>query len=183
MQPKSMLRYTALVVVVSLLFANCKKGDAGPAGADGPAGPQGPQGTTGTANVIYSAWLDVKFTPDVPTVGDTVGFYATINAPKLTPALLNTGEFKVYINVDYTTNPLVYPLPYTDLESGLYISVNYEAGKINLYSNGNVSTGTDAGGKYQQYRYVLIPGGAPARKATIDWNDYNKVKETLGLKD
>jgi hypothetical protein len=40
------------------------------------------------------------------------------------------------------------------------------------------------GVKYQQYRYILIPGGAEARKAAgIDWNDYKQVKAYLHLKD
>src|SRR5215207_3107608 len=99
------------LLAVVLIFAYCSKdGEAGPQGAAGPQGPAGPAGPTGgtgtagpagTANVIYSNWTDTtRWRPDTVMVGsvvvDTLGYFATISAPKLTASILNTGEIKVY---------------------------------------------------------------------------------------
>jgi hypothetical protein len=90
---------------------------------------------------------------------------------------------KVYVNFGTAANPDVVPLPLADPFYGFYITVDYFPQRIYLYGNLDFSTATQNGNKYLQYRYILIPGGAPARMATIDWSNYNKVKEQLGLPD
>jgi hypothetical protein len=194
MRTKPFLTVFALLLVISVIFTQCSKdgeagpaGPAGPAGATGPAGPTGPKGDTGTANVIYSAWLDVTYAPDTIHNGsiiDTVGFYANITATKLTSAIINSGEMKVYMNFGTTASPDVVPLPYFDVYSLISITPDFLVQRIFLYSNANASTVTQGGQKYLQYRYILIPGTVSGRLSKpIDWNDYNKVKAYLGLTD
>lgn len=156
-------------------------------GSPGPAGPAGPKGDTGSGTVIYSDWLDVPFAPDtIHTSGgsiDTIGYYAIIDAPKLTKELLSTADVKVYINTDDVSDPLIYPLPYY-AASGIYIDVKAYTQKIELYSNADVSTVSANGKKYQQYRYMIVPGNTQARSAAaVNWSDYAEVKAYLGLKD
>lgn len=180
------------VLIFVLLIASCSKtGPAGPAGATGATGATGstgaagPKGDTGVANVIYSAWLDAVYTADTVhngTVIDTVGYYFDGSVPKLTTAMLTTGEIKVYINLNNATTPQIIPVPYFDPYTGISINPTYSAGIIDLYSNYNVSTYTSSSVKYQQWRYILIPGGKPARYA-VDWNNYAEVKKFLNLKD
>lgn len=181
-----------LLIAVALFMTSCSKdgstGPKGDTGATGPAGATGPKGDAGTANVIYSGWLDVAFKPDtIHTSGggiDTVGFYADIAIPKLDVTLLSSGEMKVYVNLESASDPAVSPLPYYSVYSNLNIRATFYKGGVYLYSNGDVSTVTDNGVKYTQYRYVLIPGGTSARKATtVDMSDYKAVKAWLGLKD
>lgn len=197
MKNKSYLSLFTLLMIISVLFYQCQKGDAGPAGSTGPAGAngatgaagaQGPKGDTGTANVIYSAWLDVVYAPDTVHIGtlvDTVGFFANITAPKLTAAILNSGEMKVYFNFGSTASADVVPLPFFDVYSDLSIAPDFLLQRIFLYSNANASTVTQAGVKRFQYRYILIPGSVPSGRVmqTVDWNNYNQVKAYLGLKD
>lgn len=138
--------------------------------------------------MIYSAWLDVAFKPDtIHTSGggiDTIGYYAIIDAPKLTVALLGTADVKAYINSNDATDPVIHPLPYYNAFSGLTVQFTAYTQKIELYSNANVSTVTVAGKKYQQYRYMIVPGSTSARSAApVDWSDYNAVKKYLGLED
>ncbi len=185
----------SLLVVITLFFSACsKEGPAGPAGAAGPAGPQGPAGSqgpkgdTGTANVIYSGWLDVAFKPDTVHTGnviDTVGYFADINAPKLTNTILSNGEVKVYLNIGTSASMNVVPLPIDALLFGVIVSPVFQVGKISLIASDDVSTFTSTGNqKSLQYRYILIPGGTPSgRYATINWNNYNEVKAYLGLND
>jgi hypothetical protein len=177
-----------------LLVASCsKEGPAGPAGATGPAGPAGaagaagPKGDTGVANVIYSAWLDAIYLLDTVKQGnvviDTLGWYVDAVVPKLTNSILTTGEIKVYVNLGSAATPAIIPLPYFDPSSFLSINPLFSAASISLYANAPVSTYTDAtGAKRQQWRYILIPGGKPARSA-INWNNYAEVQQYLGLKD
>ena len=187
------------LLAVTLLFANCKKGDdgatgpAGPAGANGAAGPQGPQGDPGTANVIYSAWLDVAFIADTVHNGatvDTVGYHADIIPTKLDSAMLSNGEMKVYFNFGSASDPDVVPLPFIfplNDGSGLtaYLNVDFLIQDILLTSNIDLSSVESGGIKFWQYRYILIPGGTVTTRTVRqpDWNNYNAVKAFYGLKD
>lgn len=186
----------ALITAVVLFFAACSKdgaqGPAGPAGPAGPSGipgstgPKGDSGATGSANVIYSAWQDVKFAP-VDTIRNQDGSINTIlygyslTAAKLTAATLANASINVYINLGTAATSFVQPLPYVD-EYGYLVRFVASAGKIDLIANAPIST--TATDKRYQYRYVIIPGGINARTAAgIDWNDYNQVKKYLHLKD
>lgn len=192
MKQVNALSTLCLVAVFALVIASCsKEGPAGPAGATGPAGPAGaagaagPKGDTGVANVIYSAWLDASYTADTQKNGaviDTIGFYFDAAVPKLTSAILTSGDIKVYVNLGSSATPVIVPLPYFDPYFGISINPTYSLNLIDLYSNLNVSTYTNGGTKYQQWRYILIPGGKPARSG-INWNDYNEVKKALNLPD
>ena len=197
MQQKDFFKlFTALLGIV-LFFAHCQKGDVGPAGAkgdtgatgaNGAAGAQGAKGDSGTANVIYSAWLDAAYLPDTfRNAGklDTAGFFTNIPATKLTAAIINNGEIKVYVNFGTPTAPTVVPLPYSDVIYD-YTSIQpaFYIGRIFLYATDNYGTFTQNNVKRNQYRYILIPGVVNARVAQpVDWNNYDKVKEYLGLKD
>jgi hypothetical protein len=183
---KTTMNFFVLVVCIAFIALSCKKGDTGPAGATGPAGPAGPAGPTGpagSANVIYSAWLDVAFSPEDDDGDGTPDFYsANIKAPKLTSAIVNSGEVKVYLNIGVPNDPYVVPIPY----SNLILSAFY-VGNIDLTSGDDLSTINTSGGKSLQYRYILIPGGEGARLAAggtkINWNNYQEVKAYLQLND
>jgi len=195
MKAKSSLTLLASLVLITFIFTQCQKGDVGPAGPAGPTGPAGaagtpgstgPKGDTGTANVIYSPWLDVTYTAETdPNTGDTLDFVAHITANKLTQAILDKGEMKVYMNWGTQTNADVAPLPILDpFFTGVVINPEFLVQKIDLYSNFNASTITNAGQKYLQYRYILIPGSVAGRLAQpVDWNNYSKVQAYLGLTD
>ncbi len=163
-------RISLFVLSVTLLAAACSKPKDGTNGKDGAAGATG---ATGTANVIYSAWTSVTFT----IASDSSAYLATIAAPKLVDSILQKGEIKVYVNTGTTSSPVVYPLPFATS-----ILDYFSAAKISLVGDGNYSTYINSGATYFQYRYILIPGGTAGRSA-INWNDYQQVKQWLGLKD
>lgn len=181
---KKNLLLPCICIAAVFFFASCSKsgddgpaGPAGPAGPVGPAGPAGPSGAAGTANVIYSAWITATFLPDTVHNGpdiDTLGYFAEIEAPKLDKEILDKGEIKVYVNAGEASDPFVLPLPYND--GLIFIDAAFFLNTIQLYSNTNL-TGFP-------FRYILIPGGTPARSAnSIDWNNYKAVQQYLGLKD
>ena len=125
MKPKLLNISSTLILAIMLVFTSCSKdGPAGPAGAAGPAGPQGPAGAAGApgtpgtpgapgaANVIYSAWLNVTFSPN----SDNSLWVGTVSAPRLVDSILNRGEIKVYLNAgsDSVGGQFVVPLPIYD---------------------------------------------------------------------
>jgi hypothetical protein len=193
-----MKRFSNFVLPVMLLsmmimFVACSKdgpagakGDTGATGPAGGAGPAGPKGDTGVANVMYSPWFDVVFAPVKNTAGDTLAWDVTVPIPKLTSAILTTGEVKVYLNAGTAAAPAVFPLPLTDLFAltGVQnINMYFSIGSMYMYATDNASTFLNTSGvKVWQYRYILIPGGRPARSA-VDWNNYASVQQYLGLKD
>jgi hypothetical protein len=166
-----------LVLFTVIYCFSCKKGD------------DGAQGPPGTANVIYSDWVNATFTPVKDNNGDTLFFQSVIDAPKLVDSIVNKGSVKVYANMNFYSatpaTPFVTLLPLTDLTLffGLNITPYFSPQKITLIANDDVSTFTDNNIKYFQYRYVIIPGGAPARMPTINLNNYEEVKKYLNLKD
>lgn len=186
------LRCTSVLVVsAALLFTACKKGDAGPAGEKGDKGDPGAAGATGStgkagsANVIYSPWLDVTF-----NAVDT--FYeAAIDAPDIVDSIIEKGEVKVYWNINTATAPAIVALPYADNglifgAKDLFVFPIIQAGNIfieSTYNTGTQVSTSDPNVKLWQYRYVIIPGGTAAARSAVNWNDYNQVKNYLGLKD
>src|SRR3982751_4790145 len=93
-------------IFLSTTNTGCKKGD------------DGAKGDTGTANVMFSPWLDVQFEANTNAAGDTVYYYsATIPAPKLTKAILDSGTVKVYLNYGSPADQLIFPLPITEFFS------------------------------------------------------------------
>ncbi|MGX5817706.1 hypothetical protein ACWKWU_05895 [Chitinophaga lutea] len=181
------------LLAVAMLFAGCSKdgsegpaGPAGPQGPQGPGGPAGPAGPPGTANVIYSAWFDVKYAPMKTQAGDTVAFSVEVPIPKLTKEILNTGEAKIYINWGNSGALEIDPLPMLDPVFSISITTTFSEGKVLLIGNDDYSTRIPQGEtlKRMQYRYILIPGGTAARQAgAVNWNDYKSVQQYLGLKD
>ena len=200
MKKKSLSIAGIFFLASTLIISSCSKtgpaGATGATGANGAAGATGATGTTGTANVIYSPWLNVTFQPAFDTV-----MYAIIPAPKLTDSILNQGDIKVYVNLgsDSTNSELVSPLPlnesflFSTNTSVLTLVINpyFYADTIQLFSNYDASSYLSNGYNHFQYRYILIPGGITAlpvsangmKSNTINWNDYNQVKQYLGLKD
>lgn len=175
----------SLVLVAGLMTTtSCKKGD------------QGPKGDSAMANVYYSPWKDVGYSIDqiiTYTNGtkDTT-YIAEMEAPEITKDILDKGVVKVFLNqgADPVNQPYVTPLPYFDLLNVISINADYFLGKIYLSANVNASTRVRSTDNvhFNQYRYVVIPGGVKvgARTANgpaVDWNDYNSVKAYLNIKD
>ena len=181
MKKLSFLLLSALLVSASFMVTSCSK--EGPEGPQGPQGPQGDKGDKGDpgANVTYSNWLDVNFEADTVHNGaiiDTVGWFSLINAPKITAQILNQGEIKVYVNLNTAADPVIVSLPFLDQILAFFYTSTIELSAVGNFSTIDVGGGT----KIQQYRYIIIPGGLPAR-TSINWDNYEEVKKYLKLKN
>jgi hypothetical protein len=169
------IMFLCLVVAASIFAVSCQKGDAGPAGpagATGAAGPAGPTGAAGTANVYYSKWLTLtaKKIDSTQNTNGTWSYYygASITEALITDDIVNKGMVKVYANVGNTTTTVV-----QDAEI-LGFDVYVLKGQIVLQAGGDF-TGLPL-------RYVIIPGGTPASNS-VDWKNYAKVQQFLGIQN
>ncbi len=148
-----------------------EQGPAGAAGEDGAQGDQGDQGDPGTANVIYSDWFDTELGGDIAASNESF----TIAAPEIDADMLDFGTVLVYGRRDVPA--IVYQLPIVfgaARQQSYFFSATAQEIRISVHA-------TDLGGDVgngafiEQYRYVLIPGGASTSGKSTTSKDYSKM--------
>nr|WP_298995934.1 hypothetical protein [uncultured Allomuricauda sp.] len=169
-----------------------EQGVAGPAGADGANGQDGEQGETGTANVIYSDWIDSEFDDNV--ILTAAGF--DIDVPELTQEIINQGVVLVFgRNIPGGfSSPDVMQLPFIS-NSNFYSSriEDVETLRITVASLDGTAVGIPF---FENYRYVIIPGGVPAeddgggiiitsKSSEYDYSkmSYEEIAELFNIQD
>jgi hypothetical protein len=137
----------ATIIVIGM--SSCSKGTTGPAGPQGPAGPD---------SVVYSNWIALTFTYNA---NDSL-YEDTLSAPNITQGILDSGVILTYIEYPDVNN-VAHIQPVSALN--YIISEDYSVGEINILSTQDLTN--------LQYRYVTIPGSAPAgNSATRKVNGY-----------
>ncbi len=171
----------AFLVTALLGTISCEgpEGPAGPQGTQGPAGADGEKGAAGepgTANVLYSAWLKPTSWTRQPKNG-TPYYYADFTAPRLTQAMINQADLKVYVK--HPTEPgQVQSLPYS-LEGVETISATFSVNNVRIWirpSHSNPVTDLT-----YEFRYVIVPGGQAIRIAS--GQTYEEVKALFEIPD
>lgn len=161
-------------------------GPAGPQGEQGPAGPQGQQGEEGTANVIYSDWININWN----SLNEATSKRMLIDEPRVQGDFMDQGTILMYLKQEVSGNRVIVTLPYTigtDFVERSIISYGIvdapDLDLIGIYvTNEEVDDSTplsDLAGF--QIRYILIPGGVPAKMREAFLNDYQAVKQYYGL--
>ncbi len=146
-------------------------GPAGPQGAQGDQGPQGEQGDPGTANVIYSDWIDSEFDANIIATGSSFD----IDAPDMTQEIIDSGVIMVFgRNIPVIGTPDVFQLPHVSNDNRYFFSAeDAEQLRITVSSTEGASVGTTF---FEDYRYVLIPGGQPATNpVSKSYVDFSKL--------
>jgi len=179
---KTVKRFLSILFIVGLVAACSKDGDQGPIGPQGaqgeqgPAGPQGEDGQdgadgeTGTANVIYSDWIVSEFEDDIIATASSFN----VDAPELTQEIMDTGVILSYGKDEFAFNgTAVYQLPYIDDDNQYFIRLS-ELGMVRfrISSLDGTSIGTPF---FEEYRYIIIPGGNPTTAKSTDAVDYSKM--------
>ncbi len=202
MKAKKKIVRLIMILIVSISIFSCSDGEdgaigpAGPAGADGVDGTNGQDGENGepgTANVIYSEWIENGFAPGSGTGVTSVDF--DIKAPEITESVLDQGVVLVFARtlteVAEEVEIDVFQLPHT------FHSVNVQYRHRIEFNPPTVATekpiaiikiqavstnGTNLNGvinRFNQYRYVIIPGGTPLASASVSGKslsvDYSKM--------
>lgn len=145
-------------------------GPQGPQGKQGPEGPQGPRGEEGTANVIYSEWFDVDWNGVNTDTQKTMN----IDIPEITEDFLDNGVVLVYAGEPNSYAAL--PMAFNNYAVYYFTRV----GRVRLHVR-PLSEGTLQVEWIEQVRYVLIPGGLPAKMPAGFWKDYEAVAEYFGI--
>lgn len=181
----------SLIFLVSLFLACSKEdgqdgaiGPAGPQGeqgitgangADGMDGEQGEQGETGTANVLFSDWIASEFNG--------------ISAAELSEQLLvslglsdfNTDQDLMMIYGRHSVNALnfdILQLPYelTSQNEIYRYRLSEGSGFTALYiENTTTDGGTNLFTYFDDYRYIIIPGGNATSGKSSNSIDYTKM--------
>lgn len=178
---------TLLLFIVVITSAACEgpagpQGPKGEEGASGPKGDQGPQGEEGTANVIYSEWLDIVWNQSDNNTNKSM----YINESRVSEDdFMETGMVVVYLReVVSGSTPVIYPLPYSFGSTYLYpLVTNVPNLQGILLMNSSTDGGNVSSLNGVQIRYILIPGGIPAKMNPSFLNDYDAVVEYYGLEE
>ena len=167
--------------LVGIMFLACSPDDGedgaigpqgvqGEQGQTGPQGEQGETGETGTANVIYSDWIPSGFESPI---ADTHASFPIQNVEGLTDEIKANGYISVYGR--YTTAyTIIEPLPKSIF--GLRMQ-HYDFQINDLNQNINIWITSIDGSDieipiYDDYRYIIIPGGTPSTsgKSAMDYS-------------
>lgn len=180
-----------LPLMVFLVTCKGPQGDVGPQGSSGTpgspgtqgaVGPIGPAGPAGTANIITSAWTKVSDSDWVPA-GDNIYFEVAREDPAINQALLDKGLVMAYYR-NLGRPGVVFSLPSANEELILGFFMRIRDGKG--YMNFDL---TYFKPRLQpidfdlEFRWIIIPPNPGGRLKSLDWKNYDLVKQELGLKD
>lgn len=185
-------RIISVLSLVALLFTGaffigCKDGEAGaigPAGPTGPAGPAGPAGPTGATGPAGPAGQNGNANVIQLTFGSKVhsGAEISFTLTGVTQAVLNQSAYFTYVTPG---NGYWYSLPGTTVggtkEYRTYVT-SQGSGTPLVYVNRVAGTGSET---FTNTRVVIIPASAlsNARKASVDYTNYQEVKKYYNLPD
>lgn len=183
-------QFGLLVLVLIGILGACKgpQGDTGPQGAAGSAGaagaigPAGPQGATGSASLIVSSWTMVSASA-WKSDNDPLYFYTTFEDKNITQAILDKGFVMAYYR-NPTQPGVVISLPSTTKIVSIGYLMRLDQGRgliyfdLSFFQPRNVPIDFNL-----DVRWVIVPPNPGGRLATLDWTNYNAVKQALNLPD
>lgn len=151
------------------------QGPQGEQGVAGPQGEQGEQGDPGTANVIYSDWIASEF-----------GSFAAAEESEQLLVSLGQGEFNnandlLLVYGRHEINAVlndIYQLPFDLISQDEKYRYRLSEGTsfVALYVEAlNTVGGTNLFTYFNDYRYVIIPGGVSTSGKSASAMDFTKM--------
>ncbi len=170
-------------IAASAIMSGCE-GPQGPEGIEGPPGPQGPQGQMGDVSRAFE--VVASFTKE-----NSFRTIFTFPVSKIT--VLDSDVVLVYVlweEVEENGKVLKIwrALPQTIFikDKGIF-SYNFDFTKLDasFFLEGNFDLSTLPANylSNQIFRVVVVPADFAARKASIDYSDYDTVIKTYGIDD
>ena len=185
---KQKLLYLVIIAFTFILAGISCEGPEGPTGPEGPQGPQGeqgpqgPEGPEGTANVIYSDWMNISWNfNDNPT---SKAMYIE-ESRVIEDDFIANGSLLIFLKLETPDGVAMTALPFISGTDNLYFvigdvpSEGVEGILIQLSSTDGSTVQDDWSG--YQIRYVIIPGGVPAKMKADFLKNYQAVKEYYGI--
>ena len=160
------------------------QGPQGEQGIAGPQGEQGEQGETGTANVIYSDWIPRDFETAVAaeTNQQILTTLSIIDFNLTEDVMLVFGRREVNAIVS-EINQLPYVLASQSEFYGFEVS-SFNGGSTLSVEVATLDGGTNLFTFFDDFRYIIIPGGVPSTgKSTIDYTKmtYEEILERFDI--
>ncbi len=176
-----------MLLVATIGFTSCKKGDAGPQGPQGEQGPKGDKGdkgATGTANVFSKTFTSGAITWTNLNEYSTNYKIADLSIPQITSTIATSGAVFVYAGLIFAGQTWT-ALPASWLELGVtkYFSFGVKTGGVRVrYSMSNNSV---PGLPSIPVKVVFMSAAAVslAKQKKIDLANYTAVKEAFHLND
>lgn len=186
-------RLIFLVTIIPLAFflaaTSCEgpegpQGIMGEEGPQGDQGPQGPEGPPGTANVIYSDWMDFDW--NLVDNANLKQMYIE-ESRVVDEDFIANGTLLVFFKLVAPEGMLIASLPFTNGTDYLYSVIgdvpSSDIAGIVIVLESNDGSPVQSDWSDYQIRYVLIPGGVPAKMGENFLTDYQAVKNYYNLPD
>ena len=174
-------KYLVLALITTFCFS-CSDGEDGIDGANGLQGEQGIpgiDGEDGNANVIVSDWIPSEFS----TTATTRSIFE-IEDPALTVDIADTAVIYVYARAGSSD---VIGIPFTFSNRSYYFAVIPTQNELRIIAGSIDGSNEFFNIDFNAVRYVIVPASTSAsetsKQASIDYSDYNAVKEAYNLKD
>ena len=171
-------RLLSLICAVAIGFVACE----GPVGPIGPPGPPGFDGLDGTQALSINYEIIADDWEPVGNPGEA-GFFRVLDltVAEITQDIEDNGLVLVYYRA-LDDDPWTFlPLTFISHDPAFTEEFDfvYETGFVTL-----LSSATDADGTaYEGTIRVIVAPGIPATKTSINYKNYEEVKEIFGLKD
>jgi hypothetical protein len=187
MKTRYLSQFASLLFVVLAVGCEGPEGPPGQQGEQGEQGEQGIQGPPGTANVIYSDWTEF----DLANWSDSYTFFGQmrrdypVTVSQIDEDIIDMGTVMVYVRFSGATEkvfalPAILPLGPGDNVLEFYLEVGSIVLSMHNVPDSSLDPGTFGTGNH--FRYIIIPGGVSATKATMpDLNDYYAVMAYYGI--
>lgn len=177
----------SVITLVAIMGCEGAEGPVGPVGPQGAQGEEGPQGPVGTANVVYSDWtaFDAANWDPATSIGGQTRREYPVAVSHLTDVVLSSGTVAAYVRFDTVADrvfalPLILPLT-SSSEQQLAFELELNTLFFTLHDVENNDVEPTIFGAIAQFRYVIIPGGTPAKSGLPDFNNYHEVMAFYGL--
>lgn len=177
-----MKKILALIALITIGLSGCSIETVGPAGPPGPEGPTGPQGAQGESAYVFE-YTDVYFVaPDyeviLPYPEDFEGLESDVTLVYLLWEITtdtNGNNVEIWRQLPqtvYTVNGQIqYNFDFTLFDTRLFLATEFNPVLLEPIDTDDWIV-----------RAVIIPGNFWGR-TSLDYSDYNAVKEALGLPD
>ncbi|MEM9983413.1 MAG: hypothetical protein AAF734_13025 [Bacteroidota bacterium] len=130
--------------------------------SDGDDGEVGPQGPAGTANVIYSEWIDSELN------GSTLSISQEMMLAQLSTEEYNSERDVLLVYgraVSLAGTSTDYALPYLHTSDDEYYFFRLSSESELSVRGENTNASSFNGNFFNEFRYVIIPGGVPVGAA------------------
>ena len=176
------IAYSLMIFTLTLTSCSVEDGEDGLQGEQGIAGLDGDDGTDGedgNANVIASDWIPSEFS----TTATTRSIFE-IEDPALTVDIADTAVIYAYARAG--SNDVI-SIPFTFSNRSYYFAVIPTQNVLRIIAGSVDGSQEFFNIDFNAVRYVIVPASTSAsetsKQASIDYSDYNAVKEAYNLKD